>query len=163
MKKIITLALAAVMTLGLTVLPQAGVEEDYNTKKGEIATQEENVKKAKAELTLAETELSAKKQELELAEQGQKDAKKQEVKTAEEKVATKKEAYEAAVKLLNEKKAELTKLEYTYVTIKDERTGKTLAKEVVVKSGTYTVDELMAATGADKNACLLYTSPSPRD
>ena len=60
--------------------------------------------KKKAELTLAETELSAKKQELELAEQGQKDAKKQEVKTAEEKVATKKEAYEAAVKLLNEKK-----------------------------------------------------------
>lgn len=152
MKKIITLALAAVMTLGLTVLPQAGVEEDYNTKKGEIATREEEVKKAKAELTLAETELSAKKQELELAEQGQKGAKKQEVKTAEEKVATKKEAYEAAVKLLNEKKAELAKLEYTYVTIKDERTGKTLAKEVVVKSGTYTVDELMAATGADKNA-----------
>lgn len=151
MKKIITLALAAVMTLGLTVLPQAGIEEDYNTKKGEVATEEGKVKAAKAALTLAESELSVAEQKL-AAKEGVDDDQKQAVKTAKENVATKKEAYDAAVKSLNEKKAELAKLEYTYVTIKDERTGKTLAKEVVVKSGTYTVDELMAATGADKNA-----------
>lgn len=152
MKKIITLALAAVMTLGLTVLPQAGIEGDYNTKKGEVAKEEGKVKDAKAALTLAESELSVAEQKL-AAKKGVDDAQeKQAVKTAKETVATKKEAYDAAVKLLNEKKAELAKLEYTYVTIKDERTGKTLAKEVVVKSGTYTVDELMAATGADKNA-----------
>lgn len=153
MKKIITLALAAVMTLGLTVLPQAQTpEEAYTEQDKEVTEQEGKVKTAEAEVKLAETELSVAEQKL-AAKGGKADAaEKQTVKTAKETVATKKEAYDAAVKKLNELKAELAKLEYTYVTIKDERTGKLLAKEVVVKSGSYTVDELMVATGADKNA-----------
>lgn len=152
MKKIITLALAAVMTLGLTVLPQATPEEDYAKQAKTVADDETAVKAAKAELTLAESKLSVAEQELAAAKDNEKDAKKQAVKDAKEVVATKKEAYETAVKALNAAKEALSKLEYTYVTIKDERTDKFLAKEVVVKSGTYTVDELMAATGADKNA-----------
>lgn len=153
MKKIITLALAAVMTLGLTVLPQAKTpEEAYTEQEKTVAEKETAVKAAKAELNLAESKLSVAEQEL-AAKNGQNDdQEKQAVKTAKETVATKKEAYETAVKALNEAKEALSKLEYTYVTIKDERTDKFLAKEVVVKSGTYTVDELMAATGADKNA-----------
>lgn len=153
MKKIITLALAAVMTLGLTVLPQAKTpEEAYTDQEKTVAEKETAVKAAKAELNLAESKLSVAEQELAAAKDNEKDAKKQAVKDAKDVVATKKEAYEAAVKALNEAKEALSKLEYTYVTIKDERTDKFLAKEVVVKSGTYTVDELMAATGADKNA-----------
>lgn len=153
MKKIITLALAAVMTLGLTVLPQAQTpEEAYSEQDKKVTAQEGEVKKAEAAVKLAESKLSVAEQELAAAQDNEKDAKKQAVKTAKEDVATKKEAYDAAVKTLNELKAELAKLEYTYVTIKDERTGKLLAKEVVVKSGSYTVDELMVATGADKNA-----------
>lgn len=153
MKKIITLALAAVMTLGLTVLPQAVTpEKAYSDQEEEVSKKEAAVKTAKAELNLAESKLSVAEQELAAAKENEKDAKKQVVKTAKELVETKKEAYEAAVKALNEAKEALSKLEYTYVTIKDERTDKFLAKEVVVKSGTYTVDELMAATGADKNA-----------
>lgn len=153
MKKIITLALAAVMTLGLTVLPQAVTpEKAYSDQEEEVSKKEAAVKTAKAELNLAESKLSVAEQELAAAKENEKDAKKQAVKTAKELVETKKEAYEAAVKALNEAKEALSKLEYTYVTIKDERTDKFLAKEVVVKSGTYTVDELMAATGADKNA-----------
>lgn len=153
MKKIITLALAAVMTLGLTVLPQAVTpEKAYSDQEEEVSKKEADVKTAKAELNLAESKLSVAEQELAAAKENEKDAKKQAVKTAKELVETKKEAYEAAVKALNEAKEALSKLEYTYVTIKDERTDKFLAKEVVVKSGTYTVDELMAATGADKNA-----------
>lgn len=153
MKKIITLALAAVMTLGLTVLPQAQTpEEAYSEQDKKVTAQEGEVKKAEAAVKLAESKLSVAEQELAAAQENEKDAKKQAVKAAKEDVAAKKEAYDAAVKTLNELKAELTKLEYTYVTIKDERTGKLLAKEVVVKSGSYTVDELMVATGADKNA-----------
>lgn len=153
MKKIITLALAAVMTLGLTVLPQAQTpEEAYSEQDKKVTAQEGEVKKAEAAVKLAESKLSVAEQELAAAQDNEKDAKKQAVKAAKEDVATKKEAYDAAVKTLNELKAELAKLEYTYVTIKDERTGKLLAKEVVVKSGSYTVDELMVATGADKNA-----------
>lgn len=153
MKKIITLALAAVMTLGLTVLPQAKTpEEAYSEQDKKVTAREGEVKKAEAAVKLAESKLSVAEQELAAAQENEKDAKKQAVKTAKEDVAAKKEAYDAAVKTLNELKAELTKLEYTYVTIKDERTGKLLAKEVVVKSGSYTVDELMVATGADKNA-----------
>lgn len=153
MKKIITLALAAVMTLGLTVLPQAQTpEEAYSEQDRKVTAQEGEVKKAEAAVKLAESKLSVAEQELAAAKDNEKDVKKQAVKTAKEDVATKKEAYDAAVKTLNELKAELAKLEYTYVTIKDERTGKLLAKEVVVKSGSYTVDELMVATGADKNA-----------
>lgn len=155
MKKIITLALAAVMTLGLTVLPKAEdttPEKAYSTQEEEVGKKEAAVKTAKAELTLAETELSVAEQKLAAKGGKNDDQEKTAVKTAKETVATKKEAYEAAVKALNEAKEALSKLEYTYVTIKDERTDKFLAKEVVVKSGTYTVDELMAATGADKNA-----------
>ena len=154
MKKIITLALAAVMTLGLTVLPKADdtPEQAYTKQEEEVGKKEAAVKTAKAELTLAETELSVAEQKLAAKGGKNDDQEKTAVKTAKETVATKKEAYEAAVKALNEAKEALSKLEYTYVTIKDERTGKFLAKEVVVKSGTYTVDELMVATGADKNA-----------
>lgn len=153
MKKIITLALAAVMTLGLTVLPKADkTEEAYSDGEKTVAKKETAVKTAKAELTLAETELSVAEQKLAAKNGKNDDQEKQAVKTAKETVATKKEVYEKAVKALNEAKEALSKLEYTYVTIKDERTGKFLAKEVVVKSGTYTVDELMVATGADKNA-----------
>lgn len=131
MKKIITLALAAVMTLGLTVLPQAETPEEAYTKQ-------------EGEVTKAKTALEAAEKELKTVEADDTKTNK-DVKDAKEKVAKCKKALEDA-------KALLAKLEYTYVTIKDERTGKTLAKEALVMSGTYTVDELMVATGADKNA-----------
>lgn len=132
MKKIITLALAAVMTLGLTVLPQAQDTPEEAYKKGEEAVQTAKDELEKAEKALKTVEADDTKTN-------------KEVKDAKEKVAKCK-------KTLEEAKAALAKLEYTYVTIKDERTGKTLAKEALVMSGTYTVDELMVATGADKNA-----------
>lgn len=132
MKKIITLALAAVMTLGLTVLPQAQDTPEEAYKKGEEAVQTAKDNLEKAEKKLKEVEADDTKTN-------------KDVKDAKDKVAKCKKALEEA-------KAALAKLEYTYVTIKDERTGKTLAKEALVMSGTYTVDELMVATGADKNA-----------
>lgn len=132
MKKIITLALAAVMTLGLTVLPQAQDTPEEAYKKGEEAVQTAKDNLEKAEKKLKEVEADDTKTN-------------KDVKDAKDEVAECKKALEEA-------KAALAKLEYTYVTIKDERTGKTLAKEALVMSGTYTVDELMVATGADKNA-----------
>lgn len=132
MKKIITLALAAVMTLGLTVLPQAQDTPEEAYKKGEEAVQTAKDNLEKAEKKLKEVEADDTKTN-------------KDVKDAKDEVAKCKKALEEA-------KAALAKLEYTYVTIKDERTGKTLAKEALVMSGTYTVDELMVATGADKNA-----------
>lgn len=153
MKKIITLALAAVMTLGLTVLPKADKtpEEAYSDGEKTVATAEKTLKEKKADLKIAqdtydlkvETEKKAGKSGKELREA---------VKAEKEKLDDAQDAVADAQKKLDEAKAALAKLEYTYVTIKDERTGKFLATEVVVKSGTYTVDELMAATGADKNA-----------
>lgn len=130
MKKIITLALAAVMTLGLTVLPQATPEEDYTKQEGEVKKAEAAVKTAEEALETAKKDKTTTLEKLGKLEGKVKEAK----------------------KALEEAKAALAKLEYTYVTIKDERTGKTLAKEALVMSGTYTVDELMVATGADKNA-----------
>lgn len=130
MKKIITLALAAVMTLGLTVLPQATPEEDYTKQEGEVKKAEAAVKTAEEALETAKKDKTTTLDKLGELEGKVKEAK----------------------KALEEAKAALAKLEYTYVTIKDERTGKTLAKEALVMSGTYTVDELMVATGADKNA-----------
>lgn len=152
MKKIITLALAAVMTLGLTVLPQAVTpEEAYTAQDTEVKKAEKTLNEKKADLKIAqdtydlkvETEKKAGKSGKELREA---------VKTEKEAVEVAQDAVADAQKKLDEAKAALAKLEYTYVTIKDERTGKFLATEVVVKSGSYTVDELMAATGADKNA-----------
>lgn len=153
MKKIITLALAAVMTLGLTVLPKADKtpEEAYSDGEKTVAAAEKNLKEKKADLKIAqdtydlkvETEKKAGKSGKELREA---------VKAEKEKLDDAQDAVADAQKKLDEAKAALAKLEYTYVTIKDERTGKFLATEVVVKSGSYTVDELMAATGADKNA-----------
>lgn len=153
MKKIITLALAAVMTLGLTVLPKADKtpEEAYSDQEKTVAGAEKTLKEKKEDLKIAqatydlkvETEKKAGKSGKELREA---------VKTEKEAVEAAQDAVADAQKKLDEAKAALAKLEYTYVTIKDERTGKLLATEVVVKSGSYTVDELMVATGADKNA-----------
>lgn len=152
MKKIITLALAAVMTLGLTVLPQAQTpEEAYSAQDTVVKNAEKNLKEKKAALKLAQDKYTVREEE---GKQAGKSGKALRDYTAAEKKAVEEaqDAVDEAQKTLNEAKEALTKLEYTYVTIKDERTGKFLATEVVVKSGSYTVDELMAATGADKNA-----------
>lgn len=152
MKKIITLALAAVMTLGLTVLPQAQTpEEAYTEQDGKVKTAEKELNDKKADLKIAQGKYDLKVEE---EKKGGKSGKelREAVKTEKEAVEEAQDAVADAQKKLDEAKAALAKLEYTYVTIKDERTGKLLATEVVVKSGSYTVDELMAATGADKNA-----------
>lgn len=152
MKKIITLALAAVMTLGLTVLPQAKTpEEAYTEQDRKVKTAEKELNDKKADLKIAQDKYNLKVEEEKKAGKSGKKLR-EAVKTQKEAVDNAQDAVAAAQKKLDEAKAELAKLEYTYVTIKDERTGKLLATEVVVKSGTYTVDELMAATGADKNA-----------
>lgn len=152
MKKIITLALAAVMTLGLTVLPQAQTpEEAYTEQDGKVKTAEKELNDKKADLKIAQGKYDLKVEEEKKAGKSGKELR-EAVKTEKEAVEAAQDAVADAQKKLDEAKAALAKLEYTYVTIKDERTGKLLATEVVVKSGSYTVDELMAATGADKNA-----------
>lgn len=152
MKKIITLALAAVMTLGLTVLPQAQTpEEAYTEQDGKVKTAEKELNDKKADLKIAQGKYDLKVEEEKKAGKSGKELR-EAVKTEKEAVEAAQDAVADAQKKLDEAKAALAKLEYTYVTIKDERTGKLLATEVVVKSGTYTVDELMVATGADKNA-----------
>lgn len=152
MKKIITLALAAVMTLGLTVLPQAQTpEEAYTEQDGKVKTAEKELNDKKAYLKIAQGEYDLKVEKEKKAGKSGKDLR-DAVKTEKEAVEAAQDAVADAQKKLDEAKAALAKLEYTYVTIKDERTGKLLATEVVVKSGSYTVDELMVATGADKNA-----------
>lgn len=151
MKKIITLALAAVMTLGLTVLPQAGIEEDYTAADTTVKGAEKTLKEKKEDLKIAQAKYDLKVEEEKKAGKSGKGLR-EAVKTEKEAVEAAQDAVADAQKKLDEAKAALAKLEYTYVTIKDERTGKLLATEVVVKSGSYTVDELMAATGADKNA-----------
>lgn len=152
MKKIITLALAAVMTLGLTVLPQAQTpEEAYTEQDGNVKTAEKELNNKKADLKIAQGKYDLKVEEEKKAGISGKELR-EAVKTEKEAVEAAQDAVADAQKKLDEAKAALAKLEYTYVTIKDERTGKLLATEVVVKSGSYTVDELMAATGADKNA-----------
>lgn len=151
MKKIITLALAAVMTLGLTVLPQAGIEEDYTEADKNVKTAEKTLNEKKADLKIAQDTYDLKVETEKKAGKSGKDLR-EAVKAEKEKLDDAQDAVATAQKALDEAKAKLAKLEYTYVTIKDERTGKLLATEVVVKSGSYTVDELMAATGADKNA-----------
>lgn len=152
MKKIITLALAAVMTLGLTVLPQAVTpEEAYTDQDTKVKTAEKELNDKKADLKIAQGKYDLKVEEEKKAGKSGKELR-EAVKTEKEAVEAAQDAVADAQKKLDEAKAALAKLEYTYVTIKDERTGKLLATEVVVKSGTYTVDELMVATGADKNA-----------
>lgn len=151
MKKIITLALAAVMTLGLTVLPQAGIEEDYATADANVKTAEKTLNEKKDALKIAQGKYDLKVEEGKQAKKSGKDLREY-VKAEKEALDEAQDAVADAQKKLDDAKAALAKLEYTYVTIKDERTGKLLAKEVVVKSGSYTVDELMVATGADKNA-----------
>lgn len=152
MKKIITLALAAVMTLGLTVLPQAKTpEEAYTEQDTKVKTAEKELNDKKADLKIAQDKYNLKVEEEKKAGKSGKELR-EAVKTEKEAVDNAQDAVADAQKKLDEAKAALAKLEYTYVTIKDERTGKFLATEVVVKSGSYTVDELMAATGADKNA-----------
>lgn len=151
MKKIITLALAAVMTLGLTVLPQATPEEDYTKQEGEVKKAETTLNEKKDALKIKQAQYDLKVEEGKQAKKSGKDLREY-VKAEKEALDEAQDAVTAAQKTLDEAKAALAKLEYTYVTIKDERTGKLLAQEVVVKSGSYTVDELMAATGADKNA-----------
>lgn len=153
MKKIITLALAAVMTLGLTVLPKADKtpEEAYTEQDTKVKTAEKELNDKKADLKIAQDKYNLKVEEEKKAGKSGKKLR-EAVKTEKEAVDNAQDAVADAQKKLDEAKAELAKLEYTYVTIEDERTGKLLATEVVVKSGTYTVDELMAATGADKNA-----------
>lgn len=152
MKKIITLALAAVMTLGLTVLPQAQTpEEAYTEQDGKVKKAEKELNDKKADLKIAQGKYDLKVEEAKKAGKSGKELRGA-VKTEKEAVEAAQDAVADAQKKLDEAKAALAKLEYTYVTIKDERTGKLLATEVVVKSGSYTVDELMVATGADKNA-----------
>lgn len=151
MKKIITLALAAVMTLGLTVLPQATPEEDYTKQEGEVKKAETALNEKKDALKIKQAQYDLKVEEGKQSKKSGKDLREY-VKAEKEALDEAQDAVTAAQKTLDEAKAALAKLEYTYVTIKDERTGKLLAQEVVVKSGSYTVDELMAATGADKNA-----------
>lgn len=152
MKKIITLALAAVMTLGLTVLPQAKTpEEAYTEQDTKVKTAEKDLNDKKADLKIAQDKYNLKVEEEKKAGKSGKELR-EAVKKEKEAVEAAQDAVADAQKKLDEAKAALAKLEYTYVTIKDERTGKLLATEVVVKSGSYTVDELMAATGADKNA-----------
>lgn len=152
MKKIITLALAAVMTLGLTVLPQAKTpEEAYTEQETNVKNAEKALNDKKADLKIAQDTYDLKVETEKKAGKTGKDLR-EAVKVEKEKLDDAQDAVATAQKALDEAKAALAKLEYTYVTIKDERTGKLLATEVVVKSGSYTVDELMAATGADKNA-----------
>lgn len=151
MKKIITLALAAVMTLGLTVLPQAGIEEEYATADTTVKSAEKTLNKKKETLKIKQAQYDWKVEEGKQAKKSGKDLRDY-VKTEKEALDVAQDEVAEAQKKLDEAKAALAKLEYTYVTIKDERTGKLLATEVVVKSGSYTVDELMVATGADKNA-----------
>lgn len=152
MKKIITLALAAVMTLGLTVLPQAKTpEEAYTEQETNVKNAEKALNDKKADLKIAQDTYDLKVETEKKAGKTGKDLR-EAVKAEKEKLDDAQDAVATAQKALDEAKAALAKLEYTYVTIKDERTGKLLAQEVVVKSGSYTVDELMAATGADKNA-----------
>lgn len=152
MKKIITLALAAVMTLGLTVLPQATPEEDYTKQEVEVKKAETALNEKKDALKSKQAQYDLKVEEGKQAKKSGKDLREY-VKAEKEALDEAQDAVTTAQKTLDEAKAALAKLEYyTYVTIKDERTGKLLAQEVVVKSGSYTVDELMAATGADKNA-----------
>lgn len=151
MKKIITLALAAVMTLGLTVLPQAGIEEEYATADTTVKNDEKTLNEKKETLKIKQAQYDLKVEEGKQAKKSGKDLRDY-VKTEKEALDVAQDEVADAQKKLDEAKAALAKLEYTYVTIKDERTGKLLATEVVVKSGSYTVDELMVATGADKNA-----------
>lgn len=153
MKKIITLALAAVMTLGLTVLPKADKtpEEAYSDQEKTVAGAEKTLKEKKEDLKIAQATYDLKVETEKKAGKTGKDLR-EAVKAEKEKLDDAQDAVATAQKALDEAKAALAKLEYTYVTIKDERTGKLLATEVVVKSGSYTVDELMVATGADKNA-----------
>lgn len=152
MKKIITLALAAVMTLGLTVLPQAKTpEEAYTEQETKVKNAEKALNDKKADLKIAQDTYDLKVETEKKAGKTGKDLR-EAVKAEKEKLDDAQDAVATAQKALDEAKAALAKLEYTYVTIKDERTGKLLATEVVVKSGSYTVDELMVATGADKNA-----------
>lgn len=151
MKKIITLALAAVMTLGLTVLPQAGIEEEYATADTTVKNAEKTLNEKKETLKIKKAQYDLKVEEGKQAKKSGKDLRDY-VKTEKEALDVAQDEVADAQKKLDEAKAALAKLEYTYVTIKDERTGKLLATEVVVKSGSYTVDELMVATGADKNA-----------
>ena len=151
MKKIITLALAAVMTLGLTVLPQAGIEEEYATADTTVKNAEKTLNEKKETLKIKQAQYDLKVEEGKQAKKSGKDLRDY-VKTEKEALDVAQDEVADAQKKLDEAKAALAKLEYTYVTIKDERTGKLLATEVVVKSGSYTVDELMVATGADKNA-----------
>lgn len=153
MKKIITLALAAVMTLGLTVLPKADdtPEQAYTKQETNVKNAEKALNDKKADLKIAQDTYDLKVETEKKAGKTGKDLR-EAVKAEKEKLDDAQDAVATAQKALDEAKAALAKLEYTYVTIKDERTGKLLATEVVVKSGSYTVDELMAATGADKNA-----------
>lgn len=151
MKKIITLALAAVMTLGLTVLPQAGIEEEYAAADTTVKDAEKTLNEKKETLKIKQAQYDLKVEEGKQAKKSGKDLREY-VKTEKEALDVAQDEVADAQKKLDEAKAALAKLEYTYVTIKDERTGKLLATEVVVKSGSYTVDELMVATGADKNA-----------
>ena len=129
MKKIITLALAAVMTLGLTVLPKA----DSNN----YASLQKKVKDAEKAVKTAE----------EAVETAKKDKT-----TTLEKLGQLEKAVETAKKALEDAKKKLQANDYGYVTIKDEETGKVYADAVEVPAGTYTPAQLIELTGAEKNS-----------
>ena len=89
MKKIITLALAAVMTLGLTVLPQAQTpEEAYTEQDGKVKTAEKELNDKKADLKIAQGKYDLKVEEEKKAGKSGKELR--------EAVKTEKEAVEAA-------------------------------------------------------------------
>ncbi|WEG34227.1 hypothetical protein PYS60_05955 [Amygdalobacter indicium] len=129
MKKIITLALATVMTLGLTVLPKA----DSNN----YASLQKKVKDAEKAVKTAE----------EAVETAKKDKT-----TTLEKLGQLEKAVETAKKALEDAKKKLQANDYGYVTIKDEETGKVYADAVEVPAGTYTPAQLIELTGAEKNS-----------
>lgn len=129
MKKIITLALAAVMTLGLTVLPKA----DSNNYAG----LQKKVKDAEKDLETAEKNL--------------KDAEGKDATTVQQLKELKKKVEEAE-KALEAAKKKLQANDYGYVTIKDAETDKVYADAVEVPAGTYTPAQLIELTGAENNS-----------
>ncbi|WEG36809.1 hypothetical protein [Amygdalobacter nucleatus] len=115
MKKIVTLALAAVMTLGLTVLPKADYKEDLKKVEDKLAemkskhAEEEKVKK-----DIKEKEAEIKKQEVkvEKAETAVKEAQNEYDAAEEDKKSDKQGAVDKAKKELKEETAKLAEMNF---------------------------------------------------
>ncbi len=174
MKKIVTLALAAVMTLGLTVLPKADFKDDIKKLqdqidamqskhdkeelvKTQIKNKETQIKEKEVELATAKVEEQKAQNEYDAAEEGDKAAKK----TALDQKKTDRETKEDELAVL---KAELTLLKaklspvvekpsydeykpgygYVYMKVAD---GKDVSG--FVKAGAYTVNSLIKHFGLE--------------